>query len=187
MNTYSEHAILRLIEAGNKGEALQAIFTTYGGKLTAVCRRYIPVESDVHDVLQDSLLQIHRSMEGFRWHGNGSLEAWLKRVTANEALQTLRREMRLHETSLDEIQEPTDDSDPPYMPQVEPKVLQAMIRELPPGYRAILNMYVFDDFSHKEISMKLGISVHTSASQLLRAKKLLKEKLTNYIKQHEQQ
>lgn len=185
MNTYSEHAILRLVEAGNKGEALKAIFNTYGGQLTAICRRYIPIEGDVHDVLQDTMLQIHRSMGSFKWHGDGSLESWLKRVAANEALQAVRREMRLHEMSLNDIQEPADDSDPPYMPQVEPRVLQAMIRELPPGYRAILNMYVFDDFSHKEISKELGISIYTSASQLLRAKKILKEKLTKYIKQHE--
>lgn len=52
-----------------------------------------------------------------------------------------------------------------------------MIGELPDGYRLVLNMYVFEQLSHKEIALRLGIKESSSASQYLRAKKLLARKL----------
>ena len=54
------------------------------------------------------------------------------------------------------------------------------IQELSPGYRAVFNLYVIEDYSHKEIAEKLGISEGTSKSNLAKAKmnlqKILKRK-----------
>ena len=53
---------------------------------------------------------------------------------------------------------------------------------LPPGFRAVFNLYILEGYSHPEIADILGISVGTSKSQLLRAKshfkKLLESSLT---------
>ena len=57
--------------------------------------------------------------------------------------------------------------------QLSPEKLLELIRRLPDGYRTILNLYVFEDKSHKEIAEMLGISPMTSASQYCRAKRLL--------------
>ena len=45
-------------------------------------------------------------------------------------------------------------------------------------------MYVFGQKSHKEIAAKLGIAESTSASQYLRAKKLLATKIKQYLKEN---
>lgn len=55
-----------------------------------------------------------------------------------------------------------------------------MIRELPIGYRTVLNLFVFEGKSHKEIAGILGIKENTSASQFHRAKNLLAEKIKKY-------
>ena len=60
-----------------------------------------------------------------------------------------------------------------------------MISELPDGYRMVLNLYVFEQKSHKEIADMLDIKESTSASQYLRAKKLLASKINNYLKNKE--
>jgi RNA polymerase sigma-70 factor (ECF subfamily) len=52
-----------------------------------------------------------------------------------------------------------------------------LIGELPPGYRTVLNLYVFDNYSHKEIANELGISENTSKSQLSKARALLRKKV----------
>ena len=49
----------------------------------------------------------------------------------------------------------------------------------------VLNMYVFEQKSHKEIAAELGIKESTSASQYLRAKKLLATRIKNYLKNTE--
>ena len=59
------------------------------------------------------------------------------------------------------------------MEQLSPEELLQLVRKLPEGYRTILNLYVFEEKSHKEIAEMLGISPMTSASQYCRAKRLL--------------
>jgi RNA polymerase sigma-70 factor (ECF subfamily) len=44
------------------------------------------------------------------------------------------------------------------------------IRDLPPGYKVVFNLYVFEGYSHKEIADVLNISENTSKSQLSRAR-----------------
>jgi RNA polymerase sigma-70 factor (ECF subfamily) len=46
---------------------------------------------------------------------------------------------------------------------------------LPTGYRTVFNMYVLEGYKHKEIAEILGISINTSKSQLLLAKKRLQK------------
>lgn len=56
-------------------------------------------------------------------------------------------------------------------------VLLNLIQELPDRYRLVFNLYVLDDYSHKEISKMLSISVGTSKSNLSRARQVLKKKI----------
>ena len=44
---------------------------------------------------------------------------------------------------------------------------------LPTGYRTVFNLYVVEGFKHREIAEQLGISINTSKSQLILAKKKL--------------
>jgi RNA polymerase sigma-70 factor (ECF subfamily) len=64
-----------------------------------------------------------------------------------------------------------------FLSQLAADDILALIQKLPPGYRTVLNMYVLEDYSHKEIAQMLEISEGTSKSQLARAKALLASKL----------
>ena len=61
-------------------------------------------------------------------------------------------------------------------------VLLDFIQQLPDKYRLIFNLYVLDNYTHKEISKMLEISIGTSKSNLSRARKILKEKLEAHQK-----
>ena len=56
-----------------------------------------------------------------------------------------------------------------------------VIGELPAGYRAVFNLFVFEKKSHKEIAEMLGVSEKTSSSQFLRARKALSRKIYEYL------
>tara|TARA_R110002074_G_scaffold233711_1_gene405368 strand:+ start:438 stop:692 length:255 start_codon:yes stop_codon:yes gene_type:complete len=56
-------------------------------------------------------------------------------------------------------------------------VLLECVQQLPDQYRLVFNLFVLDDYSHKEIASLLNISVGTSKSNVSRARKILKEKL----------
>ena len=51
------------------------------------------------------------------------------------------------------------------------------IRQLPLGYRTVLNLYAIEGFSHKEIGTMLDIEESTSRSQYTRAKNMLEAML----------
>jgi RNA polymerase sigma-70 factor (ECF subfamily) len=51
------------------------------------------------------------------------------------------------------------------------------IKSLPDGYKFVFVKYFFDDMSHKEIGKSLGIDSGTSRSQLLKAKRKIKDYL----------
>ena len=55
--------------------------------------------------------------------------------------------------------------------------LHQLISELPDGYRTVLNLYVFEGYSHRMIAELLGIKEVTSATQLYYAKRMLTRKI----------
>ncbi len=61
-----------------------------------------------------------------------------------------------------------------------------LIQELPAGYNMIFNLYVIDGLTHAEISNDLGISINTSKTQLMKARKWLRNKLSNKEKLYSQ-
>ena len=73
----------------------------------------------------------------------------------------------------------------PELERVPPDELTAMIAQLPSGYRLVLNLYVFEHCSHREIAQRLSIRENSSTSQLARAKQLLAKMMKDYIKRHE--
>lgn len=136
----------------------------------AICQRYISDGDAVADVMQDCFIKIFTSLDSFEYRGEGSLRLWVSRITANEALNCIRRNSRYVFT--DTIPDTAEDEEPD-IAAVSDDELFGMIRQLPAGYRTVLNMYVFEKMSHKEIAARLGISQSTSASQFHHAKKML--------------
>ena len=63
---------------------------------------------------------------------------------------------------------------------IDIELLLSAIESLPEGSKEIFKLSVLDGLSHKEIGELLGINPHSSSSQLFRAKKLLREILSNY-------
>ena len=77
----------------------------------------------------------------------------------------------------------TADEEEPDIGDVPMQVLMRMIHELPAGYRTVFNLYVFEQMSHKQIARELGIKESSSASQYLRAKRLLAKAIVEFRKQ----
>lgn len=174
----SEKELLRMIKKGD-AEARHLMYTQYVRYLSAVCSRYISNDEDLKDVLQESFLRIFSSIGTFNYQGEGSLKAWMSRITLNESLKWLKRNksLELVEIGDEELDIPNDDPDTEGVPT---DVIYQMIRSLPDGYRTVFNLFVIDGKSHREIAQMLGIKESSSASQLHHAKAMLAEKITRF-------
>lgn len=160
--------------------AQKALYERYAPLMMAVCMRYCSDEETARDLLHDGFIRIFTQIGSYR--GNGSFEGWLRRIFVNLALENYRKEKQknrfLEEYSImhaNNTESSEDDMlDIENIPREE--VLE-MIRELPPGYRTVFNLFIFEDKSHREIAQLLGINEAASRSQFFRAKSILQKKI----------
>ncbi len=178
----------QVIERARNGDrkAVKQIYDRFSSYLTATCARFITNENDLRDVLQDGFVKIFTSLDQFVYRGEGSLKAWARQIMVNQCLKLMRSKRRsvpiMYEENLRDLEAVEDDDEgPPDIHNVPAEVLQRMIRELPEGYRTVLNLFVVEEKSHKEIASLLGITESTSASQFFRARKILADKLKEYL------
>ncbi len=172
----SEKELLEDIKSGSR-DAMHRLYERFVGYAMAVALRYVPLRDDAEDVVQDSFVKVFSSVSKFEYRGEGSVKGWLLRIVANEAITFVRQQRKL--TVVNEI--PDEIEEEPEVERVPPAELTRMVGELPDGYRLVLNMYVFEQKSHKAIAAQLGIKESSSASQYLRAKKLLAKKIKDYL------
>ena len=177
-----EKHIVSLFRNGDS-RAMDKLYMEYADYLTGGCIRYISDEDTVKDVLQESFIHIFTQIHQFEYRGKGSLKAWITKITINEALMHLRKEkaflMPLEESVTGEIPEEDPDTE-----EVDTTMLLACIQQLPPGYRAVFNLFVIEEKSHKEIAEILQIQPSTSASQFARAKQMLAQMIKNHKKKN---
>jgi len=84
----------------------------------------------------------------------------------------------LHNFSLVSIDDYDDQGyDDPGMFQIEAASILETLKQLPPGYQTILNLFSIEGYTHAEIAQMLNISEGTSRSQLNKARRQMKEKL----------
>ena len=173
-----ERYIQNLFERGDR-RAMDKFYMEYADYLTGVCARYISGEETLKDVVQESFIKIFTGIGEFTYRGKGSLKAWATKIAVNEALMQLRKDKQFI-YSLQEAEIGNSPDEDPDTEGLGMETLLFFIRKLPPGYRAVFNLYVIEEKSHKEIAEILQIQPNTSASQFLRAKRMLAEMIREY-------
>jgi RNA polymerase sigma-70 factor (ECF subfamily) len=146
--------------------------------------RYCGNRIDAEDVLHDAFIKILSNVDSFTEKPNASFEGWLKRITINTALNFVRSRLKTNlviglNPLLEELpEEPSDDESfvKPGFSLSQDTLLQ-MVCELPDGYRTVFNLYVFEQYSHKEIALELNCTENTSKTQLFKARAYLRKKI----------
>lgn len=167
--------IKNLIKGCKKGDlkAQEELYRLFAPKLFGLSLKYSRNKQEAEDNLQEAFITIFKKIDQYK--NKGSFEGWLKRITINTALQRYRKQSVFQIIDEEAIEQPEEvelreDG-------VSLDYLLKIIQELPDQYRMVFNLYVLDDYSHKEIAELLNISVGTSKSNLSRARQQLKEKL----------
>jgi len=149
--------------------AQKEVYDVFAPKMLGVCRNYI---SDIHyaeDVMNKAFFKVFQNVGSFK--SEGSFEGWIRRIMVNESLTFLRLNKSLIYLEEDKI----SDEPAEYEEDLDRIDAQELLDGLPESYRAVFNLYVLEDYSHKEIAEMLNITETTSKTQLFRAKKKLKD------------
>jgi RNA polymerase sigma-70 factor (ECF subfamily) len=125
-------------------------------------------------MMQDGFIRVYRDMIQFR--GDGALGGWIRRIMVNTALSHLRKQRDfLRDTGDFTPFENLFRTEEDVSSNMDAESLMKLLQKLPPGYRAVFNLYAIEGFSHDEIAEQLGISTGTSKSQLFKAREYLKK------------
>ncbi|MEX0273110.1 MAG: RNA polymerase sigma factor [Flavobacteriaceae bacterium] len=158
-------------------KAQEELYNRYKSILFPLCLKYTSSHAEAEDHLHDTFIEIFDNIKSFK--GKGSFEGWMKRIAINKAIDKYKKKREVdlpHEKSISLTEETTV---PYHEIQMDVGHLMDHIQKLPNQYRLIFCLYELDNFSHKEISQMLGISIGTSKSNLHRAKLLLKQNILN--------
>lgn len=175
--------VVRLAQEGD-AVAFERVYRLHSRRIYSLCLRMVADPAEAEDLTQDVFLHLFRKIGTFR--GESAFSTWLHRMTVNIVLMRLRRK-RMEKISLDSITNPGDESDTQPTEFGRPDLrlngvidritLQAAMKELASGYRAIFILHDVQGFKHSEIAQIFGCSVGNSKSQLHKARALLRELL----------
>lgn len=173
----------------NSIAGIEALYDRYAPRFLGLCYRYCGNREDAEDIMHDGFLNIIRNIHRFRSRGDGSLEAWMKRIMVTTSLKHLRDHAKygndlVFESVSEQINIPEEENSYPY-PELSQEQLLQLITELPLGYRTVFNFYVMENYSHKEIAEMLQCSESTSKTQLLKARLWLQRRIKECLKNEE--
>ena len=186
MRDISDEEARKLSEGAARGNraSMQELYGLFGGLVGGVCHRYLSDPDDVCDAVQNTFVAVLSSISRFEFNGLASLKSWLRRIAVNESLKIVSQHTRFAQLD-DNPQAETlaDEHHDNDIDNIDPETLLALINRLPEGCRTVLNLYVFEGKSHREIAKILNISEGTSASQYLRAKARLRALILEHLNQ----
>lgn len=152
----------------------EQLFALFYGKMLSACLRYIPDKDSAQEVLQEGFIKVFDKIGAF--DHKGSLEGWIRRIVVNTAIDHIRKSKKdPFRTDKDEdfqlgASDPMVEMEEFQLLELKAELAMEAIQRLSPAYRTVFSLYVLEDYSHKEIAAKLGISEGTSKSNLAKAK-----------------
>ena len=183
---FDEENIVKGCREG-KRIAQKQLYEKYVSSMLAICLRYSKSRDEAEDLIQEGFLKIFQNINSYRKHG--SLEGWIKRIMINHALNHYKKNRKIpfaedvdaiNENEILSLDEEVENFTP-----VPAEILLAMIQSLPEGYRMVFNLYVFEEYSHKEIAEAMNFSENTSKTQLMKARRQLQGKFLEYTNMKE--
>ena len=172
-----------LIEKCMQGDktAFGKLYEIYAPHMKGICLRYVADEMLAEDVLHDGFIKVIGSVRSFQYRGEGSLKAWLSRIFYNESIAMIKKNQLLSASSVDYMDISEEIEDVTTWETIPEFVLMDFLTALSVNYRTVFNMFVFEDLSHKEIGLKLGITEEASRARLSRAKAILVSNVKSYL------
>ncbi len=164
----------KLIERCRNNDRLaqKALYERYSAKMFGICRRYVKSIENAEEVLMLAFCKVFRKIDTYT--GKGNFEGWIRRIIVNESLMFLRKKYRFNDhVEIDKI--PVKAVTVNIEDELAAQDILNLLAQLPVGYRTVFNLYVVEGYKHREIAEQLGISINTSKSQLILAKKKLRK------------
>ena len=151
------------------------VYELLAPKLYRTCKRYLKKEEEIEEAMADAFYTIFTKLDQLK--EVLAFEAWARKITVNQCLLTLKKNINfnlyLDDMKVEPKLETADDT------VLEEEDLLQLLNHIPEGCKTVFNLFAIEGYSHKEIATMLGISEGTSKSQLNVSRTKLKELVNN--------
>ena len=155
------------------------VYENYRGFALKIVFRYIYRYEKAVDVANDGFVKLFAAFNRFTTgeteeDNSKILIGYIKKIMVNASIDELRKSSMMPEIGgiPEEVWGDTNKHDDADQKLLYKQII-TLVKELPPSYRIVFNMYVIDGFNHFEIAEILKIPVGTSKSNLSRARGML--------------
>lgn len=176
------------------GDAFETLVRAHAARLLRVARRFLPVEEEARDAVQDAFFSAYKSIGKFQ--AGSSLSTWLHRIVVNASLMKLRSKRRKPEESIDHLlphfkedghqrqaSQPWPVSAEEMVQRVETsELVRRLINQLPESYREVLVMRDLEEMSTEETATALGVTPNAIKVRLHRARQALRTLLEPHVR-----
>ncbi len=145
------------------------LYRAFSSPVYSICLRFTRVPAQAEDLLQETFMEVIRSLPSFR--GEAPVGSWIRRIAVTKALMFLRSAWHSRGQSLDDDWEEVTPGRAGGVP-AEPGDaldLDAALASLPAVGRTVVWLHDVEGFTHKEIADFMGKTESFSKSQLSRA------------------
>lgn len=174
----------------NNGLAFRTLIDKYKKLVYNTAYRLVHNSTDAEDIFQDVFLEIYKSCHYVK--NEADLTMWIYKIAYNKSISFLRKKNparannHLEETICPESQDKKFIEKNTPSKQLEQKEniahLYRLIDQLPDNQKTVLLLHKFEGLSQKEICDRLHLTTNSVESLIYRAKKSLKQKITDYLK-----
>ncbi len=165
-------AVIKRAACGER-KAHEILYRAYATPVYSLCLRFTRVPAHAEDLLQETFMEVIRSIGQFR--GDAPLGGWIRQVAVSKALMFLRSSWQRHGRSLEEDWEQVLPAGPAVADANDDAIdLEAALAELPDAARAVVWLHDVEGFTHREIAALMGKTESFSKSQLSRAYRRLR-------------
>jgi RNA polymerase sigma-70 factor (ECF subfamily) len=177
-----EVAWVQRAKAGDRG-AQRMLVRRYQQPVAAILRRMLgPAGLDhlVEDLAQETFIRVLRALPRFELEGPAKLSTWLLRIASRLAINELqrRRPPMVPLPTTDEVHASAASADEGHQRRSVAAAIQAAVAELAPDYRAAFLLREYHGLDYGEIAEALELDLGTVKSRLHRARKALRERLS---------
>jgi RNA polymerase sigma-70 factor (ECF subfamily) len=160
----------------------EILATRYHRRLHRLAQKFLRSEADAEDAVQGAHLLALRNID--QYEGRSSYLTWMSSITINEALSQMRRkkaDVELDEEQIDSISSPVRDPEQQAIDRDFDGILTVAMESLPPTYSEVFRLREMETLSTAETGERLGLSEGCVKTRLVRAKGLLRRRLTQTL------
>lgn len=181
-----DQALLQAAKGGDTA-AFGQLIRRYQRAVFNVAYRLVGNRPDAEDLAQESFLRAFRAID--RFDLSRPVGPWLKRITTNVCLNWLEmkrvrpesQEADLGEGGLEQWDSHLPGPEQQLLHNEQAGLIRLAILQLPPSYRAVIELRHFQELSYEEMAETLQRPLSSVKSDLFRARKLLAEKLQSSL------